>query len=107
MNSRLDHIRDWASLSRAARYRAGAVAALCSISRRQLERFFREKFSLSPEAWLSELQLRDARELLARGNSVKVAAAETGFKDCSAFCRKFKRRYGASPLAAMAKLRLI
>ncbi len=103
MSSHLDRFHDWESRARTARYRADDLARLCSVSRRQMQRYFERRFDQSPHGWLNELRLRDAQELLLKGTSVKVVAFELGFKDAAHFCRTFKLHYGLSPLAFVAR----
>lgn len=51
MNSRLERVTDWVSVSRNARYHVASLATLCSVSRRELERFFHERFRLTTRAF--------------------------------------------------------
>jgi len=103
MSSHLDRFHDWASLGRTAQYRAEDIARLCSVSRRQMQRYFDRRFDQGPHAWLNELRLRDAEELLLKGNPVKAVAFELGFKDAAHFCRTFKLHYGVSPLSFVTR----
>ena len=103
MSSHLDRFHDWASLARTAQYRADDMARLCSVSQRQMQRYFERRFDQSPHAWLNELRLREAEELLLKGNYVKAVAFDLGFKDAAHFCRTFKLHYGLSPLAFVAR----
>lgn len=103
MNSRLERVTDWVSMSRNARYHVASLATLCSVSRRELERFFHERFRVTTHAWLSRLQLEEAAARLESGQTVKACATDVGFKNCSSFCRKFKGRYGVSPATFAAR----
>ena len=103
MNSHLDRFHDWVSLARSAGYRPAELARLCSVSLRQLERHFEHRFGSRPQVWLSDLRLEQAPELLLQGCYVKAVALELGFKDAPHFCRRFKLRYGLSPLAFVAQ----
>jgi AraC-like DNA-binding protein len=71
--------------------------ALCSISLRQLERFFALRFGKTPGEWSRELKCRRALKLITEGYSNKAVAAELRFAGASHFCHEFKRVYGASP----------
>ena len=98
MNSHLGSVSDWASQGQNARYHACELAQLCRISPRQLERFFHEKFRQTPQHWLDELRLKNAAGLLLEGAHVKEVAYELYFTDPSHFIRRFKRKYGCTPL---------
>jgi AraC-like DNA-binding protein len=97
MTSRLDRVRDWASLAKASRYSATAIARECGVSPRQLERFFHERMNKPPHQWLRDLRMGRAVELLREGASVKVAAQELCYKDAAHFCRDFKNYFGTTP----------
>lgn len=100
-------IQEWETLARKARFRPSAVAALCAISLRQLERYFESQFHQSPGVWCRQLRCRLARELLAQGWANKVVAAELGFTDSSHLCREFKRLTGSSLRAGMAQFLML
>jgi len=102
MSSHLDRFHDWVPLAHSAGYQPVALAGLCSVSRRQLERHFGEHFRSTPQVWLRDLRLKEGCELLLQGRYVKAVAFELRFKDPSHFCRMFKLRYGLSPLAFVA-----
>lgn len=91
--------RDWERVAREAGFRPAELAALCSISERQLQRIVRRKFNCTPRRWLRLLQCRLAKELVAQGYSSKAAAAELNFATEAHFCREFKKIFGASPQA--------
>lgn len=63
-----------------------------------LRRLFREKSGTAPGAFLAELRMRRAAELL-RGTDqpVTVVAAACGFEDSNYFSTLFRRRYGVPP----------
>jgi AraC-like DNA-binding protein len=97
MRSRLVRIQDWEGLAIDAGYEPATIAALCPISLRQLERFFKLHFGKSPRAWAVELQCRRARELIERGYSNKAVVIELNFADESHLCHAFKKLYGCPP----------
>jgi len=99
MNRPLSRIELWEDLAREANFQPDAMAALCSISLRQLERFFVERFNKTPGAWAQELRCRLARELIEAGWMNKAVAAELHFSNDSHLCHEFRRRYGVSPRA--------
>ena|SRR5205823_10514247 len=97
MSSKLDRIHNWSDLARQARFSAKQFAALCGVSLRQLERYYNDSFGQTPQDWLDEARLREAKKLLLRGLSVKEVASELGFKQASHFSRSFKQRTGRPP----------
>lgn len=95
--SRLSRIADWEQLAEAARFQPAELAALCSVSLRQLQRFFFSRFGKTPREWLRELQCRKGRQFIAQGYSTKAAKTELNFASASHFCREFKKIYGVTP----------
>jgi len=89
--------RDWEQMAREVGYKPAKMASLCSISDRQLQRLFKERFHCTPRRWLRDLQCRRAKDLIAQGYSSKAAAAELNFATEAHFCREFKKVFGASP----------
>jgi len=87
----------WEQLAESSGYNAKALARLCSLSVRQLERDFRRDLGRSPQDWLNELRIKISQQLLLSGNPVKRVAYELGFKQPSHFCRQFKSRYKLTP----------
>ncbi len=78
-------------------YRAKELADSLGMSLRHLQRYFEADFGLSPQAWLNELRMRSAYELLQKEEQVKGVAYALGFKQVSHFSREFKRVYGVQP----------
>lgn len=72
-----------------------AEIAMCTSY--HLIRLFRNKVGMSPHAYLVQLRLEKARELIDRGQSIADAALLAGFSDQSHLTRKFKKRYGLTP----------
>lgn len=76
------------------------IARKLSISRRQLNRVFKEKSGKSPQELWRDMRLEHARwRLLNTSNSVTEIAHECGFSDCAHFVRWFQRKHGRSPTA--------
>lgn len=73
------------------------MAALCSISLRQLERFFIASFKKTPKGWTRELRCKLARQLLAQGWKNEAVATELNFANASHLCHEFRRLYGLPP----------
>ncbi|TBU84425.1 AraC family transcriptional regulator [Phytopseudomonas dryadis] len=73
------------------------LAAACDIDRFRLTRAFKAAFGLAPHAYLVQLRLARARNLLARGERPAQVAALLGFADQSHLGRWFRRAYGLTP----------
>jgi transcriptional regulator GlxA family with amidase domain len=97
VTSRLKHVSDWEKLGRQAKFRCADMAALCSVSERQLERFFISILKERPKHWLQILRMRAALDMMEAGYSTKAAAAELHFSGPSQFIRAFKKFYNKSP----------
>lgn len=70
-----------------------------AMSRRQLHRKIKQLVGLTPNQYLLEIRLQQARHLLEdeQVRSVKSAAYEVGMKDVRYFSQKFKERFGKLP----------
>jgi len=90
-------MNEWEEVARESHYNPGKMAALCSISERQLQRLFQQHLKCTPSRWLRQLQCRLAKQLLSQGYSNKAVAAELRFSSQSHFCREFKKVFGTSP----------
>ena len=90
-------ITDWEVVARAARFRPASMAAMCSVSLRQLERHFAIQFHTTPKAWTREFRLKLAKKLISHGWSNKAVAAELCFTDNAHFCNEFKAACGTTP----------
>ena len=82
---------------------ADALArAAGAASRFQLARAFRTAYGTSPHAYLVQIRLLRARQLLAQGEAPAAVAAACGFADQSHLGRRFRRAYGLTPAAFRA-----
>jgi AraC-like DNA-binding protein len=97
MNTRLNHIQNWAGLAREANWSTAALAKKCGVSVRTLERCFLKQKGKSPKTWLAEQRHLMAIELLHYGSSVKEVAGHLGYKNQHHFSREFKKQNGYAP----------
>jgi AraC-like DNA-binding protein len=82
---------------------ADALARLTGAADRfQLARAFRAAFGTSPHAYLVQIRLVRARQLLAGKEPPAAAAVACGFADQSHLGRRFRRAYGVTPAAYRA-----
>ena len=78
--------------------RIADLADLCGISQPYLRRLFQSLYHTTPTAYINQLRLVRAAELIDSGMySVHDAAELSGFLDDSYFSRTFKKAYGMSP----------
>jgi AraC-like DNA-binding protein len=82
---------------------ADALArAAGAADRFHLARAFRAAYGTSPHAYLVQIRLVRARQLLTGGERPAAAAAACGFADQSHLGRRFRRAYGITPAAYRA-----
>lgn len=76
-----------------------AIAKAAFISKRQLERLFRQFLDTSPNQYLRDVQLNYATKLLCEENerSVQHIAELCGFSDSNYFSKCFKQKFQHSP----------
>jgi AraC-like DNA-binding protein len=91
VRTRLDAVKDWATVAQSARYKCENIAATCLVSDRHLERYFLKRFGISPKQWMQSLRMELASTLLRSGYTTKAAAEELCYEGASQFCREFKR----------------
>ncbi len=97
MRSRLSRITNWSELAEQSNYNAKNLAERCSVSLRQLQRFFPRRIGKAPQRWLNDLRQQKALELLTGGQSIKQVAYSLGYKQSSHFTRQFKQFHGLAP----------
>jgi AraC-like DNA-binding protein len=74
------------------------LAGQAGMSRRSLERAFRDQLGVSPRQHLEDLRMVEARRrLLAGAESVTEIAFDVGYKDLSHFIRAYQAAFGCSP----------
>lgn len=98
--SRLEH-PDWMELSPAALCHVGGVAE------RTLQYAFRERFDLTPAAFLKARRLGAVRAALRRAEpeqSVADIAARFGFWHTGQFAADYRRAFGEAPSSALGRI---
>lgn len=68
------------------------------ISRSSLWRLFKQEINTTPTVYLQKTRLENARLLLDEGHDITYTSTRCGFSDCSHFIKKFKEKYGVTPL---------
>ncbi|MEK7412102.1 MAG: AraC family transcriptional regulator [Planctomycetota bacterium] len=80
----------------------GGAAGRLGVNRSTLFRRFRTNYGCGPRAYLQQVRLDRARELLRRGGTtVKAIATTCGYDDHRAFARAYKARFGENPSKTM------
>lgn len=74
-----------------------AMAEAAGLSRFHFLRLFRRVFEKTPHAYLTDVRLSRARDLLARGTPVTEACFAVGFTSVGSFSTLFTKKLGLSP----------
>jgi AraC-like DNA-binding protein len=73
------------------------LSQITHLSRYHLIRVFRKAVGIPPHAYLRQVRIMRAKELLANGQRIADIAVQTGFTDQSHLTRWFKRLWGFTP----------
>lgn len=73
------------------------ISKEASFSKFHFLRLFKKSFGLTPNQFLREVRLENARKLLLRGESIKNTCWLVGFESITSFSNLFRRRFGTSP----------
>lgn len=93
-------VRAFVESQPAARLNVDAIANAFDMSRSNFSHHFRAATGLSPAAFVRDLRLEQARQLLTRPEeSIKSIALRTGFADATHLGKAFRRRFGFTPAA--------
>jgi transcriptional regulator GlxA family with amidase domain len=85
-------------VARACGYHQGAMAKRMGISRRHLDRRFKQRFGRPLREWLAELRVSDfERFLLASHPRLKDALEAASFRHSSSLSRWYKAHKGVPP----------
>jgi AraC-like DNA-binding protein len=79
------------------------LAHVAGLSPFHLVRVFHQSIGLPPHAYLNQIRLQRAKELLLAGWPIASVAYEAGFTDQSHLTRRFKQVYGVTPGHIFAK----
>lgn len=88
-----DH-QQWLHIAERARFQSQNLAQQIGLSRRQIERYVKRHFGVTPQQWLRQLRMSRAVELMREMHSVKEVAFALGFSQVSSFCHQFKAYHG-------------
>ena len=88
-------------------WRVTELAELIGVSTDTLRREFLRTTGLLPKAYIEQLKLRQAAEMLLAGKrSVAEVAMHFGYRDCYHFSRRFKFVFGLSPANYRAAMKV-
>jgi AraC-like DNA-binding protein len=73
------------------------LSRVAHLSRFHLNRVFTQTAGIPPYAYLRQVRLQQAKQLIEQGESIAAAATQSGFNDQSHLTRWFKRLYGFTP----------
>lgn len=93
----VERARDFLGTRFSRQVRLASIAAECGMSAFQLIRVFQRVLGVSPYAYLVQLRVNRARDLLHQGIGVSEVAYSCGFSDQSHLTRVFKKAIGVPP----------
>ncbi len=97
---RLSPVRDYLRDHFAESVSLDDLSSMFFINKYYLTRLFREQYGMTISAYVLELRINHAKQLLRfSDHSLEQIAAICGFYDLSYFSRKFKKAEGISPSA--------
>lgn len=96
-HGRLQRITDWKALVTQSCYSGAALARLCGVSTRHLQRHIRLVNNRTLGNWLNMLRLEHGYQRLLHGCPVKETAFSLGYKQVSHFSRSFKKHFHFCP----------
>ena len=93
----VQQVRDYLIAHHADNPSLKELAALVNLRPLRLLRVFRKQIGLPPHAYLNQVRVNQAKQLLVAGWSITHTALETGFTDQSHLHRHFKKMVGVTP----------
>ncbi|MTI80349.1 MAG: AraC family transcriptional regulator [Firmicutes bacterium] len=96
-NQAVKQICDYIESNYSADISISMLSRICNLSPFHLIRVFNNKVGIPPHAYLIQVRVKKARELLLQGYKPAYASYETGFVDQSHLTRHFKRITGITP----------
>jgi AraC-like DNA-binding protein len=96
---RLERVVDYIHVNFRQSLAVDDLAEMACVSRRQLHRLFTQTFGMSPQTFIVRTRVQAASDdLVLTDKSISQIAAEHGFCDQSAFCKRFSEHTGETPL---------
>lgn len=95
--SALQELQRWVIANPSEDANTAALAARVGLSPRHFVRVFQKEIGMTPAAWVEQVRVDVARQMLEAGERPKQVAAASGLGDISTFRRVFQRRMGVTP----------
>ncbi len=73
------------------------LANISGLSKYHFLRKFKEEFNMTPHAYLLQIRIQNAKNMLLQNKILSDIAHSCGFSDQSHFTRVFNKIYGMSP----------
>lgn len=90
----LEQVTDWPERARQAGYRVSELAALCGVSTRTLDRFFRRHLKVTPRQWMHQMRRSEAARFAREGRTAKEIARLIGYNHAPSYHRAKKSSLG-------------
>jgi len=74
-----------------------SLASISGLSKYHFLRKFKEEFNMTPHAYLLQIRIQNAKNMLKQNRALSDIAFSCGFSDQSHFTRVFNKIYGMSP----------
>ncbi len=74
-----------------------SLAKISGLSKYHFLRKFKEEFNMTPHAYLLQIRIQNAKNMLKQNRALSDIALSCGFSDQSHFTRVFNKIYGMSP----------
>ena len=87
----------WEDLALRVHYDPQALAQICHVSIRTLQRHFRKHHRTTLTHWLRDCRMAEAHRRILAGASIKEVFMDLGFKQASHFTRVFREHFGITP----------
>ncbi len=100
MDRRIFHIKDHLSQNLGRSWSVEEMADAVKLSTTHFKQLFKEKVGISPMAYLLEIRLEKAREILVDPQcflQIQEVGVKSGLSNDSHFSRDFKRKFGQTP----------
>jgi AraC-like DNA-binding protein len=93
----VDRARAYLDGNFSAQVRLDDLSCECEVSPFHLIRSFRDAIGMTPHAYLMQVRVNRAREMIVAGDAISSVAYRCGFVDQSHLTRTFKRILGVTP----------
>lgn len=96
-NNIIASIKNHINVNYASNPRVTDIAYSFGLSRNHLTRLFKEETGRTPQEYLLNRKMKEAKRFLSEGMNVNETAQFVGYSDYTTFSRAYKKFYGKSP----------